>query len=91
MSTFSSALSALAGPIAKKVLSALGIGMLTFVGVDTAVSAALNAAKSNFAGIPADIMQLCAMAGFFTAFGIIAGGITAGVTMMTISRLQKLT
>jgi cell division protein FtsX len=91
VSTFSSALTALAGPLAKKVLQSLGIGFLTFAGVDVAVSAALSAAKSNFAGISADILTILGMAGFFTAFSIIAGGITAGVSMMAFSRLAKLT
>jgi hypothetical protein len=91
VSTFSSVLTALAGPIAKKVLTSLGIGFLTFAGVDTAVGAALAAAKSNFNGIAPDLLAIASMAGFFTAFSVIAGGITAGVSMMVFSKLAKLT
>lgn len=89
--TFANLLVLLAGPIAKKVLSALGIGFITFIGVDAAVSAALSAAKSNFAGISTDIASILAMAGFFDAFAAIAGGLSAGVAMMALSRLGKLT
>lgn len=90
MSTLSSALTALAGPLAKKVLTALGIGFLTFAGVDTAVNAALSAAKSNFAGITTDIASILAIGGVFTAMSIIAGGITAGLTLMVFSKLAKI-
>jgi len=91
VSTFSSAMMALAGPLAKKVLTSLGIGLLTYAGVDTAVTAGINAAKSNFAGIPADLISIIARFGFFTAFSIIAGGVVAGVSMMTFSKFAKLT
>lgn len=81
---------AIAGPVARKVMLALGIGFLTFQGVDAAVSGALNAAKSSFGGVTGDVAQLIAMSGINWAFGIIAGSITAAVTMMVFSRLAKL-
>jgi hypothetical protein len=90
MSAFSSVMVALAGPIAKKVLAALGIGFLTYAGVDTAVQAALGAAKSNFAGTPADIASILALAGVFTSMSIIAGGISAGLSMMVFTKLAKI-
>ncbi len=83
-------LMAIAGPLARKVMLALGIGFLTFQGVDAAVSGALNAAKSAFGGLTGDIAQLIAISGINWAMGIIAGSITAGVTMMVFSRMAKL-
>jgi len=91
MATLTTVLTSLAGPLAKKVLTSLGIGVLTYAGLDTAASAALGAAKSNLGGMTADITQIIAMAGGFAALSIIAGGITAGVSMMVMSRLAKIT
>lgn len=90
MSTLSGVLTALAGPLAKKVLSSLGIGFLTFAGVETAVNGAMTAAKANFSGVVVDIASILAIAGLFTSMSIIAGGITAGLTMMVFSRLAKI-
>jgi len=90
MSTLSGALTALAGPLAKKVLSALGIGFLTYAGVETAVQGAMSAAKSNFSGVASDVAAILAMSGTFTAMSVIAGGITAGLTMMVFSKLAKI-
>lgn len=91
MSTLSSALTALAGPLAKKVLSSLGIGFLTYAGLDTAVSYGLGLAKSSLAGLSGDIAQIAAMSGLFTALSVIAGGIVASLAMVSLTRLAKLT
>lgn len=88
--TFSAAMTALAGPLAKKVLTSLGIGFLTFAGVDTAVNAALGAAKANFAGVATDFAAILAMGGVFTSLSIIAGGIIGGLSMMVFSKLAKI-
>lgn len=90
MSTLSSALMALGIPLVKKVLVSLGIGTLTYVGLTAAVSAGLGAAKSNFAGLPSDVLQIAAMSGLFTAASIIAGGVTSALTLMSFSRLAKI-
>lgn len=91
MSTFAGALTALAGPLAKKVLTSIGIGIITFAGMEAAVTAALAAAKASFTGIGPDIAAIMAMFGIFTVASIIAGGITACLTMMSFKRLGLLT
>lgn len=82
-------LMALAGPLARQVLVSLGIGLITFVGLDAAVTAALGAAKSNLGMMPATVAALLARGGIFTAFSILAGGIVAGVSMTVLSRFGK--
>jgi hypothetical protein len=91
MSTLSGALTALAGPLAKKVLTSVGIGLVTYAGLDAAVTAGLSAAKSALGGIGTDYAAIAAMFGFFTACSVIAGGITAGLTMMSFKKLAVLT
>jgi hypothetical protein len=90
MKTLAELLVALGGPIARKVLISLGIGFITFQGVDTAVNTALSAARNNFAGVTGDVAQLIALSGINWAMGTIAGGITAGVTMMILSKMAKI-
>ncbi|WP_374279230.1 DUF2523 family protein [Azonexus sp.] len=83
-------LMALVGPLARQVLLSLGIGVVTFVGLDTAVTAALSAAKAATSSISADVAAILAMGGVFTAMSIIAGGITAGVSMIALKRFTKI-
>lgn len=82
-------LMALVGPLARQALISLGIGLITFVGVDTAVSGALSAAKGYMGQTPADIAAILARGGIFTAMSIIAGGISAGVSMMVLKRMGR--
>ena len=50
----------LAGPIARQVLISLGVGVVTFVGLQAAVSSGLGAAKAALSGLPADAAQIAA-------------------------------
>lgn len=90
MGGFGTLLMALAGPLARQVLLSIGIGVVTFVGLNTAVTAALSQAKSALTGFPAEIVQLLALGGIFTMFSILAGGVMAGVSMIALQRFQKI-
>ncbi|WP_455155295.1 DUF2523 family protein [Cupriavidus campinensis] len=82
-------LMALIGPLARQALIALGIGLITYVGLDTAVSGALAAAKSSLGQMPASVAAILARGGIFTAMSIIAGGITARMSMMVLKRMGR--
>ncbi|MFN5048841.1 DUF2523 family protein [Roseateles sp.] len=89
--TWAAFIMALVGPVVKRVLASLGLGIVTFTGVDLAVSSVLSQAKAAWAGgLVGDAAQLVAMAGGNTALGIIAGGITARVTMIALKRFSIL-
>lgn len=74
-------------PLVTRVLSALGMGTVTYVGADTALKQALQGAKDAFQGIAGEIAQLLAMAGFFDAMAIMSGGIVSGLAWMVLKRM----
>lgn len=74
-------------PLVTRVLSALGAGTVTYVGADSALSQALQAAKNAFGGLAGDVAQLLAMAGFFDAMAIMSGGIVSGLAWMVLKRM----
>lgn len=88
--TLAGLLTALAGTLAKKVLTALGMGFVTYVGLNAAVSGAISAASGAMGGASSDVASILAISGFFTACSVIAGGITASVTLVSLTRLGKL-
>lgn len=79
-------LGAIAWPLVSRVLVALGIGIVTYAGMDVALTAALDASKAAMGGLPANAAAILAMAGVFQAMGIIAGGLVAGVALMVTTR-----
>lgn len=86
-STLASLLTQLAAPIAKRVFSALGLAVVTYVGVSQGLEAALSAAASNFSGLPPGVTQLVALTGVFDGLSIVAGGMIARVAMIPLKRI----
>lgn len=81
---------AISGSVAKRVLAALGIGMVTYVGF-TAMKAQVDAAVDDMlTGMPSDIYQLIALGGFVDAMGIWLGALTTVIALMAFSKLAPL-
>lgn len=90
MSGFVGLLQTAAGPIVKKALSALGIGVVSYAALITAMEGVKNSLTSIYGSITADIAGLLGLAGFGDAIGIILGAMMARVTYLQLSRLQIL-
>ena len=59
-----------------RMVTALGIGVITYSIVDNYVQQAFDFMASAWAGIPADIAQVLAIMGVGEAFSIIASGMS---------------
>lgn len=80
----------LAAPIATKVLLALGIGTLTYVGLDTAYNAAQGLVIQYYGQMGASSMAIVDLAGVGQAIGIILGAMAARLSLIMVGRLSKL-
>ena len=63
------------------VLAALGMGFITYLGMDAVVDYAIDAVRVSWSGIPATALDLLRMTGVIKAFNIFVGGVTAGLTV----------
>lgn len=79
-----------AGPIAKRVLAALGVGVVSFVGVGIAFNALVDIARTNWGGLPADIAQYMAFAGVNQAISIIVGAMAARLALASLKSMTLL-
>lgn len=79
MPTLFSFLLGAVGPLALRVLAALGMGVLTFTGVDAALGAVIAQAQANWDSLGADVLGLAAVAQIPACLGLIAGAMTARV------------
>lgn len=84
---FGSFLAAIAGPIAKRVLVALGFGIISYAAISAALGSALSAAKAAWSGLAGDTLALVQMAGLSTAASIMAGALVARVALGVTSKL----
>lgn len=83
-------LMALAGPLAKRILAALGFGVVSYAAVSTALQYAIDAAKQAYAGVTGDALALMQIAGVGTVASILAGALTARVSLLVLKRFQLL-
>ncbi len=80
----------LSGPIVKTALRALGIGVVTAVGVDVALSGLLGAAKDAWSGLPGAVAAYVSIAGVNTGIALIAGAMVARVAMIPLKTMRLL-
>lgn len=80
----------LAGPVIKRFLSALGIGIVSYAALSTALNQALGAAKAAMGGLSGDALGLVQLAGVPDAMSIIAGALIARVSLMVLKRFELL-
>lgn len=78
-----------AGALAKRVLVAIGIGTVTYAGLDTAFAAARDLVVSNYGQMTGDVANLVSLAGVGLAIGIILGAMVSRVGMTALSTLGK--
>jgi hypothetical protein len=90
MSGLGTWLMALVGPLARQVLVALGIGVISYVGFDAAVGQVMVQAKSAWSAQPQAVATWLSMAGANTALSIIAGAITTRLSLTVLKRIGKL-
>lgn len=81
----------IAGPVVKKALTAIGMGTITIVGLQAAINSAITAAQGSLGGMTGIVADLVAMSGFFSAASIIAGAVTASVSLVMLQKFAKLT
>lgn len=85
--TLAALLVQLAAPLAKRVFASLGLAVVTYVGLDQALQAALSAAVAGFTGLPAGVSQMVALTGVFDGLSIIAGALVARVALTPLKRI----
>jgi hypothetical protein len=78
-------------PIFKRALIAIGLGTVTYTGVDAVFSAAQNAVLNNYGQMPAAAAQIASMAGVPECIGILLGALSSRLAISTMTRFAKVT
>lgn len=78
------------GPLAKRVLAALGLGFVVWAGADALKAQVGAAVASAWSGVGADVYQVLALAGIVDAMGVWLGALTAIVALLAFKQLGVL-
>lgn len=77
------------GSLAKRVLSALGIGWVSFNGITEFASQLKEQVMTAWGGLPAEILAIATMAGIGTAMGLVLSAVVYKAAMSSFSWLGK--
>ena len=72
-------------PLVARVLLALGIGLVTYKGVDVMLENVVSAAQGAWDGVGANLVTIASMAGIDQVITIILSSITAAITLKLVS------
>lgn len=81
---------ALVGPLALRVLSALGMGLIVFTGITELVQALISGAQTSYSGLPSAVLGLCSLAGVPAALGLVFGAYAARAALWVAASTAKL-
>jgi hypothetical protein len=73
-----------------RVLSALGIGWITYAGLSVALSSVVNLTWSYWNSLPASVYQIASLGGITDAVGITIAALVTRVSLSSVPRLGKL-
>lgn len=82
-------LAAAVGPLAKKILFALGIGTVTYTGLQAAFDAASDQVAAHYGAMSGGSLAIADLAGVGQSIGIILGALSARLGMIVLARFAK--
>ena len=90
MSSIWAFLAAAVGPLAKRVVIALGFGVISYAALTALVGSVIAAAQSAWGGVAGAALQLSSLGGIPEVLGIITGALVARVAYNAVGHLGKL-
>lgn len=87
MSTIAQLLMALATPLARRVLIALGLVYVTYEGVSTYVDSLLAQSAAAMLGLPPDVVALLNLAGVFDGLSLFTGAVIARIALIPLTQI----
>ena len=87
---FAQLILALVQPELARVMVALGLSIVSFVGMDVLMNQVISASQNAWGGLPSSILQLAGLAGVGQALGIIMGAVLTRVLIWQLSRSTRI-
>lgn len=79
-------LASIVGPLAAKILTSLGIGMVSYVGINLLLAQVKSYILSSFVGAPADVLAILGLLKVDVSINIILAAVTARAVISGMNR-----
>lgn len=80
----------LTAPIVVRVLSTLGLGVVTYTGFTSVLSMVYGRIATSFSGLPVDISQLIFLSGLPSGISIVLSALAARLALVQLKKIQAL-
>lgn len=87
MANFGVFLLALVGPLARRVMLSLGLGVVSYMGLTLIAAQVRDAVIANYSQMSGSVLQLLNLIGFGQAVGVLLGAIVARAAFSAVSRI----
>lgn len=81
---------AITGPVVTRVLTTLGLGIVSFVGLTSVLNLVFNTLQSNFNSMPVAAGQLLFISGVPQGIAIVLSALAARIGFMQLKKIQLL-
>ncbi len=88
--TLAAFLVGMVGPLLARILTSLGLSLVTVTGLTVAITSFKDTLISQVGGIPSDGLQLAGLFGIWTAIGMMLGAFTFCITWASTAGFWKL-
>lgn len=82
-------LSLVIGPIIARVLTALGLGVVTYTGIEFALDQFKDHISNSWSGLPYNVASILGMAGFDSAMTIIISAVVSAYGILVVNGAIK--
>lgn len=82
-------LASIMGPLVARVLLSLGVGVVTYKGVDSMLEGVKSEVQGAWSGVGADIVTIASMAGLDVFMNLVISAIIAAITLKLVSGAIK--
>lgn len=78
------------GPIVARVLTTLGMGVVSYTGLSSVLVLVFNQVQANLGAMPADVAQIVFLTGIPQSIAIVLSALSARAVMEQVSRIQRI-
>lgn len=90
MQTLATFLLSIAGSLAGRVLLSLGLGMVSYAGLNLLVSQLVDLVKISYTSTNGVVLQILNLAGAGAAMGILVAALVTRVSLMAITKISSI-
>ncbi|MDO3383853.1 DUF2523 domain-containing protein [Gilvimarinus algae] len=82
-------LATITGPLVARVMLALGVGVISYTGIDVALTELFDRINTSWSGIPANVIAICGLAGIDVFITLVASAYMSSITFRLVSGAIK--